>query len=96
MKNLILKLLFSAALLSSTALAADAVAPEAKTAAPGATPAGRAETAAPVPAPDMQPPVPKAKQDRAPGKKQIRSKSLDLRYCLDLETNAAIIKCAGE
>lgn len=28
--------------------------------------------------------------------KPARSKNLDLRYCLDLETDAAIAKCAGE
>lgn len=26
----------------------------------------------------------------------VRSKSLDLRHCLDLDSNAAIAKCAGE
>lgn len=28
--------------------------------------------------------------------KQPRSKNLDLRHCLELESNAAIAKCAGE
>ncbi|HEY8888099.1 MAG TPA: hypothetical protein VIM35_06410 [Gallionella sp.] len=28
--------------------------------------------------------------------KPMRSKNLDLRHCLELETDAAIAKCAGE
>jgi hypothetical protein len=28
--------------------------------------------------------------------KPVRSKNLDLRHCLKLETDAAIAKCAGE
>jgi thiol:disulfide interchange protein DsbA len=51
-------------------------------------------------APDSAPMPPSPPEHRAPAKrsrvKQPRSMNLDLRHCLDLESNAAIAKCAGE
>lgn len=38
--------------------------------------------------------LPRAKRDKPT--KYNRSKSLDLRYCLELESNVEIAKCAGE
>ena len=90
MKKLILNLLFSAALLGSTTLVAGAEQAEQKPAASGVVPAAPAEAAAP--APVTQAPL-QAKPGSQAGK-AARSKSLDLRHCLELETNAAIIKCA--
>lgn len=78
-------------------------------AAPVATPAAPTPVAAAVQVP--QPPMklpeetktagesktaePKAASKPAPGKPE-RPKNLDLRHCLELETDAAIAKCAGE
>lgn len=58
--------------------------------------------AAPPPAPPVaqavepkKPPMKLSKETKAESK-PLRPKNLDLRYCLDLETDAAIAKCAGE
>jgi hypothetical protein len=79
------------------------------TAVPAATPAAPTPVAAAVQAP--QPPMklseetkttgesktaePRTASKPAPGKPE-RPKNLDLRHCLELETDAAIAKCAGE
>lgn len=52
------------------------------------------ETAA-EPAPPAQAPQPAVKSP-TPAKGKPRPKSLDLRHCLELKTDAAIAKCAGE
>lgn len=63
---------------------------------PAAQPAAPASAVPPAP---VQAPQPAAKPT-APAKpaeaKPPRSKTLDLRHCLDLENDAAIAKCAGE
>ncbi|HTN95227.1 MAG TPA: hypothetical protein VMJ33_11650 [Gallionella sp.] len=67
-------------------------------------PAEAAEPAAasmPVAKPEQapQPPLKLSKQAKAankPAPDKARPKNLDLRFCLDLETNEAIAKCAGE
>ncbi len=50
------------------------------------------------PAPAKEPPHAKRSVSgkSAKVKKTMRAKNLDLRHCLDLESNAAIAKCAGE
>lgn len=63
-----------------------------------------AAPAAPAPvaaeAQDSQPPMKLSQETKAASKtatdKPPRPKNQDLRYCLDLETNEAIAKCAGE
>ncbi len=52
------------------------------------------ETAA-EPAPPAQTPQPAVKSP-TPAKGKPRPKSLDLRHCLELKTDAEIAKCAGE
>ncbi|MBU0620322.1 MAG: thiol:disulfide interchange protein DsbA/DsbL [Gammaproteobacteria bacterium] len=58
--------------------------------------------AAPVVAPPAAEPQPSPrlpaprKQTKQPKVKQSRAMDLDLRHCLELESNAAIAKCAGE
>jgi len=42
-----------------------------------------------------QPPM-KLSKTTKPASKPVRPKNQDLRYCLDLESDAAIAKCAGE
>jgi hypothetical protein len=42
-----------------------------------------------------QPPMKLSKENKT-ASKPVRPKNQDLRYCLDLETNEAIAKCAGE
>ena len=48
----------------------------------------------------QQPPMKLSEETKTAGKpaidKPTRPKNLDLRHCLDLETDAAIAKCAGE
>ncbi len=57
-------------------------------------PAAAAKPATPAQAPEhaLKPSTPAKSATTKPG----RAKNLDLRHCLDLETNAAIAKCAGE
>ncbi len=91
MKTTIAKLIVVAALsFSGTALAAEQMkSEEANT--PASKPA--ASPAAPAVAPKLL----SASQEPKPAKaRPARSKSLDLRHCLDLKTNAAIAKCARE
>lgn len=67
-------------------------------AAPVATPAAPTPVAAAVQVP--QPPMKLSEETKAARKpapsKPERPKNLDLRHCLELETDAAIAKCAGE
>lgn len=66
---------------------------------PHATPAVMTPMAAPAVAPAEFKPQPDLKRSppRKPATaKQSRPMNLDLRYCLDLDSNAAIAKCAGE
>jgi type IV secretory pathway VirB10-like protein len=79
-----------------------------KTIAPvAAMSAEKSETAKPVAnrpaavlARTSQPPLKSSKTNKATSKpaidKPMRPKNLDLRHCLDLKTDAAIAKCAGE
>lgn len=100
MKTTIMNLIVVTALsFSAVALAAEMGSktqhPAANTVAPAMPPAPAAVSAAPsaqASQPGLQPSTP-PKPAKA---KSARSKSLDLRHCLDLETNAAIAKCAGE
>ena len=73
---------------------ASAVPPVAKPAVTAVAPAAAAKPATPAlqPEPALKPSTP-----AAPAKaKPVRSKKRDLRHCLDLKTNAAIARCAGE
>lgn len=95
MKTTIMKVIVVTALsFSGTALAAEETRGKIQT--PATQPAAPASAVPPAPVLEPQP----APKPSAPGKaakaKPPRSKSLDLRHCLDLETNAAIAKCAGE
>lgn len=74
-------------------------------AAPSAAPSRVASPVAPPPAATpvvakpvqaLQQPVKPSKSIKTAEAKPERSKSADLRYCLKLETNEAIAKCAGE
>jgi hypothetical protein len=104
MKSTILNLIAVAALLFSwTVHAADEMTQKTQ---PAAAQPAAAATAAPaaaapvtaVPAAEkqLQPPVKHSKLSKHANAKQGRSHDLDLRHCLDLESNAAIAKCAGE
>lgn len=64
-------------------------------AAPVATSAVATSSVA-TPAKALSSPLKLSKSIKAAQAKPERSKSADLRHCLDLETNAAIAKCAGE
>ena len=90
----VMALLFGGAALAAEKMERKAQPPAAKPVAPAVPPATAAE-----PAPATQAPLPALKPS-TPGKpaeaKPARSKSLDLRHCLDLEADAAIAKCAGE
>ena len=64
-----------------------------------AVPAALSPAATPVvaaPANVLQPPLQLSKSIKTAKIKAERSKTADLRYCLALETNEAIAKCAGE
>ena len=100
MKTTIMNLIVVAALsFSGAALSAEEAKgriqpPAAQPAAPAsAVPAPTAKPAAPAP---VQEPQPEAKPSAPAKAKPPRSKTLDLRHCLDLETDAAVAKCAGE
>lgn len=54
------------------------------------------ESTQPIPDQEFQPPLKLSNPVKPARTAPTRSRSLDLRHCLDLETNAAIIKCAGE
>lgn len=95
MKTTIVNLIVVTALsFSGAALAAGETGSKVQPAA--AKPAAPASAVPPAP---VQSPQPAAKTT-APAKpaeaKPPRSKTLDLRHCLDLENDAAIAKCAGE
>jgi hypothetical protein len=104
MKSTILNLFAVAALLFSwAAQAADEAAPKAQP--PAAQSAAETTavqpTAAPVSTPLATPEKPAASMKHSKHYKRakandLHSKSLDLRYCLDLKTNAEIATCAGE
>jgi uncharacterized iron-regulated membrane protein len=104
MKNTIVNLLVVAALsFSGAALAA--VETESKAQPPAAQPvaaasqvppATAAESTTPAPAQKPQPALKRSTSSKHATAKTIRSKSLDLRHCLELENNAAIANCAGE
>lgn len=85
-----------------TALSFSAVAPAAEMGsktqhpAPAMPPAPAAVSAAATSAQASQPGLQPSTPPKPAKAKSARSKSLDLRHCLDLETNAAIAKCAGE
>lgn len=95
MKTTIVNLIVVAALSFSGAALAAAEAegkiqtPAARSAEPAVTPA---PAATPAPQPAAKPAAP-AKRIKV---KKPRPKNLDLRHCLDLETDAEIAKCAGE
>jgi hypothetical protein len=102
MKSTILNLIAVAALLFSwTAQAADEVASQPLATQSVAETTAVPTTAAPVSTPLATPEKPAAsmkhsKKYRRAKANPLRSKSLDLRHCLDLPTNAEIAKCAGE
>jgi hypothetical protein len=92
----------STAALKAAVAAAQAIAP---VSAPSAAPSRTAAPVAPLlaAAPVVTKPVQVLEQSTKPSKpiktaeaKPERSKTADLRYCLKLETNEAIAKCAGE
>lgn len=95
MKTTIVNLIVVTALsFSGAALAAGETGDKAQ------SPAAKAATpVSAVPPAPVQAPQPAAKPT-APAKpaeaKPPRSKTLDLRHCLDMENDAAIAKCAGE
>jgi hypothetical protein len=68
---------------------ATAAAPSQCVSPPVATPPVEASAQAP------QPPM-KLSKTTKPASEPVRPKNQDLRYCLDLESDAAIAKCAGE
>jgi hypothetical protein len=104
MKDTIVHLIVTAALsFSGAALAAGEMASQAQpapaqptqpVAAASAVPATVTESTSAAPAKKTQP----AAKRTTSGKhaKAPHPKNLDLRYCLELETNVAIAKCAGE
>ena len=94
MKTTITNLIFVTALsFSSAALAAE----QAGSKPAAAQPASGSPPAAAGAAPQaVQPTVQPAAPDRRSRDGRYRSKSLDLRHCLDLQDNTAIAKCAGE
>jgi hypothetical protein len=95
-KNLIVvtALSFSGAALAAGEMASQAQPAPAQPAAASTVPATVAES---TPAAAAKKPQPAMKRSTS-GKhaKALHPKNLDLRYCLELETNAAIAKCAGE
>ena len=96
-KNLMVvtALLFSGASLAAGEVVSKAQpAPTQPVAPASAVPATVAE---PTPAAPATKPQPAMKRSTS-GKhaRALHPKNLDLRYCLELETNAAIAKCAGE
>lgn len=54
------------------------------------------ESTQPIPDQEFQPSLKRSNPVKPTRTAPTRSRSLDLRHCLDLETNAAIIKCVGE
>jgi hypothetical protein len=104
MKSTIPNLIAVAALLFSwTVQAADVVAPKAQPPATQSVAETTAvpPTAAPESTPLATPEKPAAsmkhsKRNKRAKANDLHSKSLDLRYCLDLKTNAEIATCAGE
>ncbi len=92
MKNKIPSLIAMTALLfSGVVLAAEET---------GSTPQPPAAPAATTPEPTTAAPAketqPAVKHTPPPKAGAVRPKDLDLRHCLELETNAEIAKCAGE
>lgn len=73
--------------------AATQPAPAAASAVPAAT---SGESAPPALVEKPLPPAKKSTSGKRHKAKAPRSKSLDLRHCLELDTNAAIARCAGE
>jgi hypothetical protein len=98
MKSTILNLIAVTALLIGwTAQAADEMEGKATAAETSAMPTAAAPVTAPLATTQEAQPSPKpAKRHKPPKANQVRSKSLDLRYCLEMESNAEIAKCAGE
>lgn len=104
MKNTIVNPIVVAALLfSGVALAAGEMENKAQpaatqpvAAASAVPPATAAEATSPAAAQKPQPAMKHSTSGKHHKAKQPRSKSLDLRHCLELETNIAIAKCAGE
>ncbi len=103
MNNMIANLMVLTALsFSGTALAAGEEASKAPAPAvqPGVTapaaPTTAAESAPPATAQKPQGTTERSTPPKRAGKKKVRPKNLDLRHCLELESNAAIAKCAGE
>lgn len=96
MKRTILNLIAIAALsLSGMSLAVEDVAPVAMPMDGGAEQAATSsDSATNTSIPESEPVVKNMRRD-VPTKTN-RSHTLDLRYCLELESNAAIAKCAGE
>jgi hypothetical protein len=87
MKSILLNLIAAAALLfSGMALASDEEQPMAEPIESPSSPAVQ----------EPQPPQDSASTSRDIPTRTNRSQSLDLRYCLELGTNAEIAKCAGE
>lgn len=100
MKKIIVNLAVVTALsLSGAALAAEEtkskVQPPAATSAVPAPPTA-AESVPPSPAQEPQPASKRSTSSKPAKAKAGRSKSRDLTHCLELESNAAIAKCAGE
>lgn len=103
MKSTILNLIAVAALFFNwTAQAAEEMERKAQ---PPAQPVATASAVPPATTPVSTPPAPAQKPQPSvkrstPSKhakaKMMRSKDLDLRHCLELESNVAIAKCAGE
>ncbi len=80
---------------ATTAVAAQETAPPSREAvAPTQEPKPGQEAVASTQEP--KPIVKRAKSRKTPKAKPMRPKNLDLRHCLELDTNAAIAKCAGE
>lgn len=104
MKKISVNLIVGAALLcSGAALAAGEMesktqspAVKAVTAASAVLPASATEATPPAAAQKPQPTMKHSTSGKHHKAKLPRSKSLDLRHCLELETNIAIAKCAGE
>jgi hypothetical protein len=103
MKNTIVKSIVVAALLiSGAALAAGETGNKAQptatqpAAASAVPPATAAESIQPAPAKEPQPTLKRSTSSKHAKAKPSRSKSLDLRHCLELTSNAAIANCAGE
>ncbi len=94
MKSTIKNLIVVAALsFSGAALAAG----ESKAQPPASQPVAAASAVSPAtPAQESRPAMKRSTAGKHAKAKPMRSKDLDLRHCLELETNVAIARCAGE